>query len=122
MKVFVYLFNRFIYRIKEFLRHWYIISFFIYVNFVVSVLENLDRFFAFKITLRFLFHPLYGDRSVIGYIFGFIFRFWRMIVGGLVYLIVILIAIALYIFWLVAPVYIVYRIIVRKDEGVYFFK
>lgn len=108
----VYLFKRFIYRLKEFFRHWYIKSFFIYANFVVSLLERLDRVFAFKITLRFLFQPLYGDYSVLGYLLGFIFRSGRLIVGGLVYLIVIMAAVAAYLLWLAILPYIIYRIII----------
>lgn len=109
--VVVYLFNRFFYRIKEFFRHWYVKSFFIYTNFVVSFLERVDRVFAFKITLRFIFHPLYGDYSALGYILGFIFRIGRLAVGGLIHLAAIAIAIILYLIWLLAPIYIVYRII-----------
>ncbi|MEK7593393.1 MAG: hypothetical protein AAB464_01620 [Patescibacteria group bacterium] len=107
----VYLFNRFFYRLKEFFRHWYVKSFFIYTDFVVSFLERLDRVFAFKITLRFLFQPLYGDYSVLGYILGFIFRISRLAVGGLVHLAVIAIAVVLYLIWLATPIYIVYRIL-----------
>ena len=111
--IIIYLFKRFIYRLKEFLRHWYIKSFFIYFDFVVSFLERLDRIFAFKITLRFLFHPLYGDYSVLGRILGFIFRINRLIVAGLVYSAVIVVAVILYLVWLTAPIYIVYRIFIN---------
>lgn len=110
--VFVYLFNRFIYRIKEFFRHWYIKSFFVYSHFVVSQLEKLDRFLAFKITLRCLFKPLYQDYSFLGHILGFIFRVARLIFGGIVYAIVFALAVALYVIWLATPIYIVYKIIV----------
>ncbi|HDH31180.1 MAG TPA: hypothetical protein ENH26_00150 [Candidatus Wolfebacteria bacterium] len=108
---FNYLFNRSIYRITEFFRHWYIKSFFIYSHFVVSQLEKLDRFLAFKITLRYLFKPLYQDYSFLGYILGFIFRVARLIFGGIVYAVIFAIAVAVYIIWLAIPVYIVYQII-----------
>jgi len=109
--VFIYIFNRFLYRIKEFFRHWYVKSFFIYTHFVISLLEKIDRYFAFKITLRHLFVPLYLDRSVIGYILGFIFRLGRLIFGGTVYLLIIPAAVFFYLVWLGIPFYVGYRII-----------
>ncbi len=111
VSVFTYLFNRFVYRIKEFFRHWYIKSFFIYSQFVVSQLEKLDRFLAFKITLRYLFKPLYQDYSFLGYILGFIFRVCRLVFGGIIYAVVFALAVALYIIWLATPIYVVYKII-----------
>ncbi|MEK7657720.1 MAG: hypothetical protein AAB366_00825 [Patescibacteria group bacterium] len=111
--LFVYLFNRLAFRTKEFFRHWYIKSFFIYSHFVVSLLEKIDRVFAFKITLRHLFKPLYGDYSVLGYILGFIFRLGRLIISGLIYLILIILAVFIYAVWLAIPFYIVYRIIFK---------
>ncbi|MEK9154635.1 MAG: hypothetical protein AAB596_00975 [Patescibacteria group bacterium] len=112
MKLISYLFKHFFYRIKEFFRHWYIKSFFIYSNFVVSLLERLDRFFALKITFRFIFQPLYSDRSVIGYILGFIFRLARLIIASMVYLSVILIAVFLYLVWLTIPIYLIIKIFI----------
>lgn len=107
----IYLLNRFLYRFKEFVRHWYINSFFIWSNFVISFLERLDRFFAFKITLRFLFRPLYSDYSIIGYILGFIFRFIRLLISGIVYGVIIAIGFFLYLIWLAAPFYIILKIL-----------
>lgn len=107
-----YLLNRFIYRITEFLRHWYIKSFFIYSHFVVSQLEKLDKFLAFKITLRNLFKPLYQDYSFLGYVLGFIFRVARLILGGIIYAVVFVLAIIIYIVWLAVPVYVIYQILI----------
>jgi hypothetical protein len=109
--IFLYLFNRFTFRLKEFLRHWYINSFFVYSQFIVFQLEKLDRFFAFKITWRHLFQPLYQDRTILGYILGFIFRLQRLFVGGLFYLVIIGVAAGLYLVWLAFPIYIIYKII-----------
>jgi len=106
-----YLFTRFIYRLVEFFEHWYFNSFKIYSHFFISFLEKLDRVFAFKITLRNIFQPLYSDRSFLGYILGFFFRSWRIIIGGIIYLIIILLALSIYIFWLLIPPYIIYKIL-----------
>ncbi len=110
MTAFVYLFNRFFYRIADFFRHWYFGSFRLYSHFIISLLEKLDRRLAFKITLRHLFQPLYQDRTMIGYILGFFFRAGRLIVGGIIYIFVLLLAIFFYLIWLAIPIYIMYRI------------
>lgn len=109
-----YLINRFIFRIKEFIRHWYIKSFFIYSQFIVSILEKLDRYFALKITWRHIFEPLYQDRTILGYLLGFIFRFLRLTIGGLFYLLIILTAMGLYLIWLLIPFFIIYKILKWK--------
>lgn len=106
----VYLIQRFFYRIFEFLRHWYWKSLFIYSHAVITFLERLDKFFALKVTLRHLFQPLYKDYSLIGYILGFLFRVSRIIFSGFVYLLIILSAIFVYLIWLAAPVFIIYKI------------
>ncbi len=107
----IYLFNRFFYRIFEFLEHWYPGSFKIAGHFFISFLEKLDRTFAFKITLRNIFQPLYSDRSFIGYILGFFFRSWRLIIGGILYLAIGALAIAIYLVWLAVPVFIIFEIL-----------
>jgi len=107
----IYLIELFFHRLKEFLRHWYVKSFRIYSNRVVSFLEQLDRFFALKITLRHLFHPLYQDYSLIGYILGFIFRIIRVVGAVVFYGIVIVMAVLVYLFWLIIPVFLIYKIL-----------
>lgn len=109
--VIVYLLNRLLCRIKEFFRHWYINSFFIYGHLIFSFLEKLDRFFAFKITWRHLFQPLYQERNIVGYALGFIFRLGRLFVGGTVYLMIIVGAMGLYVIWLAIPAYVIYRLV-----------
>ena len=105
----LYLIQRFFYRIFEFLRHWYVGGFLAAVHQTLNVLERLDRVLALKITLRYIFKPLYQDYSPLGYFLGFIFRGGRLLIGGLVYLVVILIATVLYIGWAAVPIFIVYQ-------------
>lgn len=107
----VYLGRRLIYRIFEFLRHWYIKSIRMYSNFVLNKLEGLDRHFAFVITAKHIFHPLYKDYSIIGYVLGFLFRLLRLIIGAIVYAAIFIIAIFLYLIWLAAPIYILYQVV-----------
>ena len=67
----LYLLRRFFHKIAEFFRHWYIDATKSYFSFFIDKLEDLDRYFAWKITFLHLFQPLYKDYSVLGYILGF---------------------------------------------------
>lgn len=108
MAIVVYLVYGLIYRVADFLRHWYIRSFRIYGSFVVSALEQIDTVFALKITLRHIFEPLYQDRSVLGYILGFIFRSLRVFIALLLYALLIALFIIIYAIWLLAPAALLY--------------
>jgi hypothetical protein len=106
----VYLVERFFYRIRTFLEHWYVVSFRKYSDFVLNLLSQVDYYLAWKITLRYLFQPLYKDYSVLGYILGFIFRSVRLVAAAVVYLILFLIIVGIYLFWLLVPPLIIYLI------------
>lgn len=108
---FSYLLNSFLYRFTEFFRRWYFGSFKICVHFLVSVLEKLDRRFAIKITWRHFFEPLYQDRTVVGYVLGFVFRSGRLIIGAAIYAVIILIGAFFYLLWLLIPPYVILKII-----------
>lgn len=107
----VYLVSRFLYRIIEFARHWYVKSFHIYFDRVLTMLGALDRSFALKITAKNLFKPLYQDYSIIGYIMGFIFRSFRLIVAAVFYGAILLAATAVYFIWLLIPPYLLMLIV-----------
>ncbi len=107
----VYVANRLGYRILAFFQHWYLNGFLTASGSLLNVLERLDHFFALKITFKNLFQPLYRDYSLIGYLWGFVFRSLRLIAGGLVYGIILLITGALYLVWAAIPIYIIYKII-----------
>lgn len=103
----VYLVQRFVYRIYEFVRHWYVGGFLAIARRTLAVLESLDQTLALWVTFRYLFRPLYQDYSVIGYVLGFIFRVFRLFMGSLVYLVIISVAAAIYLLWAGLPLYIV---------------
>ncbi len=107
----IYLVNRFFYRIGEFFRHWYKDGFFFFFRGLINFLEQLDRYFALRVTFRYLFQPLYQNYTFIGYVLGFIFRSIRVSIAGLVYLLVILIWLVFYLFWAFIPLGIIYKII-----------
>lgn len=106
----VYLLRYASYRILEFFRHWYVNGFLRAGDWTVGVLERLDRFFAVRINLKNIFKPLYQDYSFIGYIWGFLFRSARVLVGGFIYGLIIFIAISFYAAWAAFPVYIIVKI------------
>ena len=105
-----YVIFRIVHRFIEFFRHWYVRSFILWTHGTLNVLENLDRTFAVRITLRHFGEPLYQDRSIVGYIFGFIFRSARIMIGGLLYGVIILGAALLYIIWCAILPYLIYKI------------
>lgn len=106
----IYLFDRFIYRIAHFLRHWYVDSPAHYGRFVMARLERMDRVIALKVTWRNLLQPLYQERDAFGYVLGFLFRSIRLIIGSLFYAVIISFAALLFLIWAAVPPYIVLRI------------
>lgn len=109
--ILVYLGNRFFYRFREFLRHWYKDGFFFFSRRLINFLERLDRYFALKVTLRYLFQPLYQNYTFIGYVLGFIFRGIRVGLAGFIYFLIILVWLVFYLFWAFIPLGIIYKII-----------
>lgn len=107
----VYLVQRFFYRIYEFLRHWYIGGLSAVFHQTLSLLELLDRKFALKITVRYLFRPLYQDYTILGYILGFIFRSIRVIAASFLYFLIILLASAVYLVWAAIIPYLIFKTI-----------
>lgn len=107
----VYLLEQVVFRLVDFLRHWYVSSFLWWSHWIINLLERLDRRFALKITLRYLFVPLYQDRSIFGYILGFIFRSFRIVLALVFYAVIVLLAIVVYVVWVFIPPFLIYRII-----------
>lgn len=98
-----YLFNRLVYRILDFLHHWYYDASRQWAHFFISALEKLDRTFAFGITFKYFFHPLYKDYTILGRILGVIFRTGRIILGGVLYLGLAVVFLGLYLAWILVP-------------------
>ncbi|OGY61481.1 MAG: hypothetical protein A3F99_02040 [Candidatus Colwellbacteria bacterium RIFCSPLOWO2_12_FULL_43_11] len=105
----IYLTIKFFNRLQEFLKHWYVGGFRIGSHLTISVLERLDRRLAFRVTLKYFFQPLFQDRSVIGYIFGFLFRSGRLIIALALYLLVVIFALSLYAIWAATLPFLVYQ-------------
>jgi hypothetical protein len=107
-----YLLHRFAYRIGEFFRHWYAKSMKLYWNWVVNQFEELDYTLAWRVTAKNILRPLYGDYSIPGYVIGFIFRVFRLAVGTAVYAVVLALALALYLVWLLIPPFLILRTVI----------
>lgn len=101
---------RFFYRIAEFFRDWYVVSAYTYSHALMRVMRRMDRVLAFKITLQNLFTPLYGDRSLAGRVMAFPFRLLRLLIGGIIYLALLLSATLLYLIWVSFPIVLIYEI------------
>ena len=89
----IYLVNRFFYRIWRFIYNWYVGGFLAITHTAIDLFERLDRIFAFSVTLRNIYQPLYQDRTVLGFVLGVVFRLLRVLVGGFLYLVIFLITI-----------------------------
>ena len=100
-------------RISDFFRHWYIDGFLRSVDWVLSILEKLDKRFAVRITAKNWLQPLYQDYTVIGYIWGFIFRTIRIFIGLAVYLVFILFTAMLFAGWAAFPAFVIYQIFIN---------
>src|SRR3989344_355873 len=109
----VYLLKHLGRRVLDFFRHWYIDGFLKISDLALAALERLDRIFALRITAKNWLQPLYQDYSVIGYLWGFIFRSLRIFVGLSVYFIFFILFLTLLLFWDLIPIYTLYQIFVN---------
>ena len=107
----IYILTRFGKRILDFFRHWYVDGFLKASDLSLGVLEQLDRIFAIRITAKNWFQPLYQDYSIIGYLWGFIFRTIRILAALLVYGIFVAASFGLFLLWALIPIYAIYQII-----------
>ncbi|MDP3881191.1 MAG: hypothetical protein Q8Q32_03375 [bacterium] len=107
MQLLAHIGERFLYRIYSFLHHWYAGSFRNIFHATIIALEQVDRKIAIKISVKHLFVPMYGDKSITGHILGFIFRLIRIAIGLIAYLAIVFLAIAIYLAWATLPALIV---------------
>lgn len=101
--VLAYLAQKFLWRIADFLRHWYLRSAKLYSNYVLDRLHDFDKVLAWKITFQNLFTPLYKDYTFVGYVLGFFLRSIRLLVASVFYAVVFAVAIICYVAWLLVP-------------------
>src|SRR3989344_7959917 len=109
----VYLFAHLGRRVLDFFRHWYFYGFLRATHWAYNFLERLDKIFALRITAKNWLQPLYQDYSFIGYIWGFIFRTIRIIIGLVFYLILSLISSLVFLAWAAIPIFVIYQIFIK---------
>ena len=99
-----YILKRGLFRIREFLHHYYIDGTrFLFYRFT-NLLEKLDLSIAFTITWKNFFVPLYRDYTIVGRVMGIIFRSIRLLVGGLIYLFLGVLFLLIVLGWLLVPI------------------
>lgn len=99
----LYIIHRFFFRLSDFFHHWYIDASRYLVHGHVTLLEHLDRFFAVRVTWKYLFEPLWKDYTAIGRVMGFLFRSGRIATGVGAYLALTILFIVSYLVWLAFP-------------------
>ncbi|MCL4405483.1 MAG: hypothetical protein M1361_00355 [Patescibacteria group bacterium] len=104
----LYVATRFLNRIVQFIRDWYVGGFNALVHRALLIFGRLDRFLALRVTLHHMFEPLYQDRSVLGRILGLIFRSVRVVVALLIYGVIALVFLAIYVAWAAIPLLLIY--------------
>lgn len=108
-----YLINRLLFRIYKFLYNWYILGSKWILHYYISILKNLDYKFAVKANIHHFFEPLYKDYSFIGIFLGLFFRFFRILIGGLIYLIISFLSLIILLIWIFIPIIILIFIIIK---------
>jgi len=104
----VYLGRRFLYRAGDFFHHWYVDGSRVFGRRFMSMMTSADQSLAVAITFRHFFEPLYKDYTVIGRILGVIFRTFRIAIGGVIYLFIAAVFVAIYLIWLAIPAVIIF--------------
>ena len=107
----IYIIRRFFYYVLNFFHHWYFHASKVVGHYFLTALERADKVFAIKITLRYLFQPLYKDYSFVGRILGFFFRSCRILIGLIAYVLMGSIFLILYLAWLVLPLALIFNVI-----------
>jgi len=92
-------------RIAEF---WIKDSFIFLKEKLEKIIFRLEKIFAIKVNFYYLFSPLYQDYSALGYFFGFSVRFFKILVGLVFYLSLILVFLVVYLIFLAFPFFLVY--------------
>jgi hypothetical protein len=96
--------------VADFFRHWYVGGAVAWIGGTIGFLERLDRRLALRVSLRYLFSPLFQQRDLIGFTLGFIFRLLRILVALVVYGAAIFFSFLLFLGWAILPAVLIYKI------------
>jgi len=106
-----YIVVRFVGRLFGFLDHWYRGGTRFFWNQLGDTISSFEGIFAVVLTVRHLFEPLYQDKTVMGYILGFIFRTLRASIGLVVYAFTTVVVFTFYLLWLALPAFAIYKVL-----------
>jgi len=95
--------------LKFLLNDWFVLKPKAILNLLVEIIKDLDKNFAVAINLKLILKPLYKDYSLIGRIIGPIFRFFRVFVGGIIYLLIALVFLLVILVWILILPFIIYQ-------------
>ncbi len=109
--VLIYLGQRLWVLVSNFFYHWYVHGSRNIGHYFISFLERVDQSLAIRITLRHFFEPLYKDYTVIGRILGVFFRSGRILIGTVVYVFLGVLALGIFLAWLILPVLLIFQTI-----------
>jgi hypothetical protein len=109
----IYLIQRFFFRVSDFFHHWYADATKILIHRFILFLRGIDQSIALRITLKYLFTPLYKDYTIVGRVVGPIFRIFRALIGIVIYAILSAIFAALFVAWLLIPPFIIFSVFRR---------
>mgnify|MGYP001163382569 CR=1 FL=1 len=95
--------------LKFLLNDWFVLKPKAILNLLVEIIKDLDKNFAVAINFKLILKPLYKDYSLIGRIIGPIFRFFRVLVGGIIYLLIALVFLLVILVWILILPFIIYQ-------------
>lgn len=95
----------------SFFSDWYIFIPRLYWKKVLWFLKDLDRSLAIKAMAKHWLTPLYQDYNIAGYFIGIFIRTFWIILGGLFYIIFFLIAVFIFLVWLLVLPCLVFMIL-----------
>lgn len=99
----VYIFARFFFRVRDFFHHWYVDSSRLLFGRLFSILAEVDKTIALRLTIKHFTEPLYKDYSIVGRVLGIVFRSGRILLGVVFYPAIGIVFFAIYGTWLIIP-------------------
>ncbi len=94
----------------NFVYFWWHDSFFWWLEKWQKIHLDIEKTFAVKINLKYIFSPLYQDYSLVGFAVGIPARILRIIFGILIHILILTLLVFLYLCWAVIPFFIIYKI------------
>ena len=79
------------------------------LNLLYRYINYIDNKLAITVMTSYFLTPLFGDKTIIGFLLGFVFRLLRIIFGLLVLFVFLINYLIILIFWVVAPLLFVYQ-------------